>query len=49
MSCNVINQPEDNLYDYHNVAVRREHPFHTEQLIRIETQINVGYCVHTRV
>ena len=23
------------------------HPFHTEQLIRIETQINVGFCVHT--
>ena len=23
------------------------HPFHTERLIRIETQINVGFCVHT--
>ena len=23
------------------------HPFHTERLIRIEIQINVGFCVHT--
>ena len=30
--------------DYHICGFL--HPFHTERLIRIETQINVGYCVH---